>query len=84
VFIVSLVPLASAAYKPLLIAAWACFALVLILELIGFVVSSFRFTLMIEEADKGLSLQEGEYPARRGLSAVLWKPKALLSASGGM
>jgi hypothetical protein len=63
VFIDRLVPLESAVDKPLLIAAWSCFAAVLILELVGFAVSSLRFTLMVDEADRGLALKyEGKDP----------------------
>jgi hypothetical protein len=62
-FINSLIPIEKAVYKPLLIAAWVCFALVLVIQLAGFTLSSLRFTLMVEEADRNLSLKyEGKEP----------------------
>jgi hypothetical protein len=65
-FIGSLVPLAQAACKPLLIAAWACFVAVLGLELAGFVVSSLRFTMLVAEADRNLLLRyEGKEPEHK-------------------
>ncbi|MDR2313452.1 MAG: hypothetical protein LBE02_02850 [Spirochaetaceae bacterium] len=63
IFIESLVPLEKAVSKPLLIAAWGCFAVVLALQLAGFIISSIRFTLLAAEADKGLLLMyEGKEP----------------------
>jgi hypothetical protein len=77
-FIDALVPLQSATHKPLLIAAWACFAAVLILELVGFAVSSLRFTLMVEEADRGLSLKyEGRKPEYKHRS-IFFDPNRVL------
>jgi hypothetical protein len=62
-FINALIPLEKAAHKPLLIAAWGCFAAVLVLELAGFLISSLRFSLLVAEADRGLSLKyEGKEP----------------------
>jgi hypothetical protein len=77
-FIETLVPLQTAMYKPLLIAAWACFAVVLIMELVGFAVSSLRFTLMVEEADKNLPLKyEGKEPEYKRRS-VFFDPNRVL------
>jgi hypothetical protein len=88
-FIDSLVPLQSATHKPLLIAAWSCFALVLVLELVGFAVSSLRFTLMVAEADRGLALKyEGKEPEYKRRS-IYFDPNSvimyavLLILSGG-
>jgi hypothetical protein len=62
-FINSLIALENAAYKPLLISAWACFALVLVIQLVGFTVSAIRYTLMVDEADRNLPLKyEGREP----------------------
>ncbi|MDR1147564.1 MAG: hypothetical protein LBK66_02920 [Spirochaetaceae bacterium] len=65
-FISSLVPLENAVCKPLLIAAWACFALVLAIQLAGLVISSIRYILIVAEADKNLSLKyEGKEPENK-------------------
>jgi hypothetical protein len=62
-FINSLIPIEKAVYKPLLIAAWACFALVLVIQLFGLTISSIRYTLMVKEADMNLALKyEGKEP----------------------
>jgi hypothetical protein len=78
VFIDTLVPLESAAYKPLLVAAWSCFAVVLILELIGFAVSSLRFTLMVEEADRNLSLKYEDKKPEYKRRGVFFDPNRVL------
>jgi nitrate/nitrite transporter NarK len=69
-FIETLVPLRDATHKPLLIAAWGCFALAFVLEFIGMAVSSIRYTLLVAEADRNLALKyEGREPEykRRGV-----------------
>jgi hypothetical protein len=55
-FIEKLVPLSTAIDKPLLIAAWACFAVVIILELIAFDVISYRYDRAIEREAEFLRL----------------------------
>jgi hypothetical protein len=62
-FIDTLVPLQSAVGKPLLLTAWACFALVLVIQLAGFTLSSICFTLMVDEEDRNLTRKyEGKEP----------------------
>jgi hypothetical protein len=74
----TLVPLKSAAGKPLLIAAWSCFALVLVLELAGFVISSLRYTLMVAELDRNLPLKyEGKEPEYKRRS-IYFDPNRIL------
>jgi hypothetical protein len=55
-FIEKLVPLSAAIDKPLLITAWACFAAVIILELIAFDIISYRFDRAIEKEARDLRL----------------------------
>jgi hypothetical protein len=55
-FIEKLVPLSAAIDKPLLITAWACFAVVIILELLAFDVISCRFDRAIEKEMRYLRL----------------------------
>jgi hypothetical protein len=77
-FISSLVPLENAVYKPLLLAAWACFALVLVAELAGFIVSSLRYTLMVAEEDRNLALKyEGKEPENKRRS-VYFDPNRVI------
>jgi hypothetical protein len=77
-FIDTLVPLKNASHKPLLIIAWSCFAAVLILELIGLAISSLRFTLMVEEADRNLPLKyEGKEPEYKRRS-IFFDPNRVL------
>jgi len=56
-FIDKVVPLASAVCRGLLIAAWTCFAFVLILELIGFRVSSWTYLRKQFEANRVMELR---------------------------
>ena len=55
-FIEKLVPLPAALDKHLLIIAWACFAAVIIIELIAFDVISYRFDCAIEKETQDLRL----------------------------
>jgi hypothetical protein len=65
-FISSLVPLENAVYKPLLLAAWACFALALVIQLAGFIVSILHYTLIVAESDRNLPLKyEGKKPENK-------------------
>jgi hypothetical protein len=56
-FINQIVPIAEASHTVLLIAAWSCFLAVLILELIGFTVSSFCHSLLAKKENKVLELK---------------------------
>ena len=51
-FIDKVVPLKSSIYNGILIAAWICFALILLLELISFRVSSWTYLKLEEDANK--------------------------------
>ncbi|MDR0403493.1 MAG: hypothetical protein LBH35_07910 [Treponema sp.] len=65
-FIDKIVPLSSSSYRELLIAAWACFAAVLILELAGFAVSSFIHSSMANAERKNILLKyQGETPENK-------------------
>jgi hypothetical protein len=57
IFIDKIVPLSSSSYRALLLAAWACFAAVLVLELAGFAISSFIHSSMANEERKNISLK---------------------------
>jgi hypothetical protein len=62
-FIDKLVPLAGAVCKPLLIAAWLCFVLVIVLELISMDVSAYRIVKAVEEEGKNLLMRyQGKEP----------------------
>jgi hypothetical protein len=77
-FIETLVPLRQAAHKPLLIAAWSCFALTLVLELVGMAVSSLRYSLLVAEADRNLALKyEGKEPEYKKRS-VFFDPNSVI------
>jgi hypothetical protein len=77
-FIETLVPLEQAAHKPLLIAAWSCFALVFVLEFVGMAVSSLRYSLLVAEADRNLAIKyegrEAEYKKR----SIFFDPNSIL------
>ncbi|MDR2444671.1 MAG: hypothetical protein LBD44_01855 [Spirochaetaceae bacterium] len=73
-FIDTLVPLKSVVDKPLLIAAWTCFAL----ELAGFVLSFLRYTLMVEKLDQNFPLKyEGKNPVYKHRS-IYFDPNRVL------
>jgi hypothetical protein len=64
-FIDKIVPLASSSYRGLLLAAWGCFAAVLVIELCGFMISSFIHSSMADEERRNLSLKyQGKTPAK--------------------
>jgi hypothetical protein len=77
-FIETLVPLQTATHKPLLIAAWSCFVLTFILEFIGMAISSIRYTMLVAEADRNLSLKyedkEPEYKKR----SIFFDPNSVI------
>jgi hypothetical protein len=89
-FIDTLVPLQSAVGKPLLLTAWACFALVLVIKLAGFTLSSLRFTLMAGEVDRNLSLKHEDVEPEYKHRSVYFDPNrvmmyaALFIFSGGL
>lgn len=65
-FIDKIVPLSSSSYRELLLSAWACFAMVLILELCGFMISSFLHSSLANEERKNISLKyRGEIPENK-------------------
>jgi hypothetical protein len=66
-FIDKLVPLADAVYKPLLIAAWLCFVLVIVIELISMDVAAYRIAKAVEKERDNLLLQ---YQGKEPLQAV--------------
>jgi hypothetical protein len=77
-FIETLVPLQTATHKPLLLAAWACFVLVFMLEFIGMAVSSLHFTMLVAEADRNLTLKyEGREPEYKKRS-VFFDPNSVM------
>jgi hypothetical protein len=62
-FIDKIVPLSSSSYRVLLLAAWACFAAVLAIELCGFMISSFIHSSMAKEERKNITVKyEGKIP----------------------
>jgi hypothetical protein len=66
VFIDKIVPLSSSSYRELLLAAWACFAAVLVLELAGFTISSFLHSSLANEERKNISLKyQGKIPENK-------------------
>jgi hypothetical protein len=68
-FIDTLVSLDTAVYKPLLIGAWACFAMALIMELCGFMLSSFTHSVMANEERDNVSLKyQGKPPEYKNRS----------------
>lgn len=65
-FIEKVVPLADAVSKPLLIAAWSCFAIVLALEIIASDVADFRHFFAIVKENKDVLLRyEGKEPEQK-------------------
>jgi hypothetical protein len=62
-FIDKIVPLSSSSYRALLVSAWACFAAVLVIELCGFMISSFIHSAMANEERKNIPFKyEGKIP----------------------
>jgi hypothetical protein len=77
-FIETLVSLEKATHKPLLIAAWACFVMVFVLEFIGMAASSLRYGLFVAEADRNLALKyEGREPEYKKRS-MFFDPNSVL------
>jgi hypothetical protein len=89
-FVDKIVPLPSASCRGLLLAAWACFAAVLVLELAGFMISSFAHSAMAAEERKNVALKyEGKAPDYKGRSVLfngvaLCGHASLLSFMGGL
>jgi hypothetical protein len=80
-FIDTLVPLQSAVYKPLLIAAWACFAVVLIVQFIGLVVGSIRLTRLVAQEDRDLAIKyEGKTPEHKRRSIIFDPNRVIMYA----
>jgi hypothetical protein len=60
-FIDRIVPLSESSCRALLLAAWACFAAVLVLQLAGFIISSLVHSAMADEERENIELRyEGQ------------------------
>jgi hypothetical protein len=84
------VPLSASSSRALLIAAWTCFAAVLVIELCGFMISSFIHSSMAKEERKNINLKyQGKIPEYKDQtvffnSVSLCGYVSMLSFAGGI
>jgi hypothetical protein len=90
-FINQIIPVNQAAHTALLIAAWSCFLATLVVEIVGFTVSSFAHSLLSQEEAEALALKykgiEPEYKDRSiffSANAVLGYASILLFIGGSV
>jgi hypothetical protein len=86
-FINTIVPIASASFKYLLIASWGCFALCLVLMITSFLLSShLHYRVCIDISDSLQNRYEGKWPENktRGKYIVVTNFISMFLFIGGM
>ena len=77
-FIDKIVPITQAAHIPFLITAWACFLSILIINFIGFIVSSLGHKILAEEEARILELKYQNIKTEYKKRSVFFDPGIVL------